>query len=105
MNKLKRPLMKPPIINQPVSSHLDVPRTLSSRCRLDDADIAATVNDAIGCITTAPAGTLQVEVKNGWVTLRGNLDSWAQRETVEHITQHSVGVRGVLNLIAVNENP
>lgn len=97
--------MKPQINNRPVGSHLDVPRTVSSQCLLDDADIAATVKDAVGCITTVPDGTVQIEVKNGWVTLHGTLESWSQRQTVEHIAQHSVGVRGVLNLITVNENP
>ncbi len=86
-----------------LGSHLDVPRTASSQCLLDDADIAATINDAISCITTVPVGALQVGVKDGWVTLRGDLKSWAQRETVEHIALHSIGVRGVVNSITVDE--
>lgn len=88
-----------------MSTHLDVPRTASSQCILDDGDIAATVKDAIGCITTVPDGTLRVTAKNGWVTLRGNLDSWARREMVEHIALRSVGVRGVVNSITVEEKP
>jgi osmotically-inducible protein OsmY len=88
-----------------VSTHLDAPRTVSSQCLLDDGDIAATVKDAIGCITTVPDGTVQVGVKNGWVMLRGNLDSWAEREAVERIALHSVGVRGVVNSITVDEKP
>src|SRR5579871_4996097 len=43
-----------------VSTHLDAPRTASSQCLLDDADIAATVRDAISCITTVPDRALQV---------------------------------------------
>jgi osmotically-inducible protein OsmY len=85
-----------------MSTHLDVPRSASSQCVLDDGDIAATVKDAISCITTVPDGALQVSVKDGWVTLRGNLDSWAVRETVERVALHSVGVRGVVNSIRVN---
>lgn len=87
------------------SSRLDAPRTASSQCLLDDADIAATAKDAIGCMTTVPDGALQVHVTNGWATLRGNLDSWAARETVERIVLHSVGVRGVVNSITVDEKP
>jgi len=86
-----------------VSSRLDAPRTASSQCVLDDADVAATVKDAIGCIATVPDGALQVGVKNGWVTLRGKLDSWEQRGSVERIALHSVGVRGVVNSITVDE--
>lgn len=85
-----------------VSSHLDAPRTASSQCVLDDGDIATTVKDAIGCITTVPDGALQVCVKDGWVTLRGSLDNWAVRETVERVALHSVGVRGVVNSIRVD---
>lgn len=88
-----------------MSTHLDVPRTASSQCLFDDADIAATVKDAISCITAVPDGVLQVGVKGGWVTLRGHLENWAQREAVEHIALHSVGVRGVINSITIDENP
>lgn len=88
-----------------VSTHLDAPRTVSSQCVLDDADIATTVTDAIGCIATVPEGALQVGVRNGWVTLLGNLDNWAQREMVERIALHSVGVRGVINSITVDQKP
>ncbi|HLX71809.1 MAG TPA: BON domain-containing protein [Verrucomicrobiae bacterium] len=88
-----------------VASHLDAPRTASSQCLLDDGDIAATVTDAIECITTVPDGALKVGVNNGWVTLRGKLDSWAARETVEHVALHSVGVRGIVNSITVEEKP
>ncbi len=86
-----------------ISSHLDAPRSVSSQCLLDDADIAATVTDAIGCITTVPEGKLKVSAKNGWVMLRGELDSWPARETVERLALHSVGVRGVVNAITVDE--
>jgi osmotically-inducible protein OsmY len=88
-----------------VSSHLDVPRTASSQCILDDADIAATVKDAISCITTIPDAALKVSVENGWVTLRGNLKSWALREMIERIALHSVGVRGVVNSMTVEGKP
>ncbi len=88
-----------------LSSHLDAPRSVSSQCLLDDADIAATVTDAIGCITTAPEGKLKVSAKNGWVMLRGELESWPQREIVERLALHSVGVRGVVNAITVDEKP
>lgn len=88
-----------------LSSHLDVPRTASSQCLLDDGDIAATVMHAIDCITSVPDGAIQVGVKNGWVMLRGDLDNWTQRESVERIALHSVGVRGVVNSITINEKP
>jgi osmotically-inducible protein OsmY len=86
-------------------AHLDIPRTASSRCVLDDGDIAATVRDAIDCTTMVPEGALQVEAKNGWVTLRGTLNSWLQRHSVEYLALHAVGVRGVVNSITVEEKP
>lgn len=88
-----------------LGSHLDAPRSVSSQCVLDNADITATVKDAIGCIATVPQGALRVSTENGWVTLRGNLDSWAQRESVERVALHSVGVRGVVNSITVEQKP
>jgi len=85
------------------SSHLDAPRTVSGRCLMDDADIAATVKDAISCVTTVPEGTVEVCVQNGWVTLRGTLGDWAQRECIEHLILHSFGVRGIVNSTTVEE--
>jgi osmotically-inducible protein OsmY len=76
-----------------------------SRCVLNDADIAATVKDAIDCTTTVPEGGLQVEAKNGCVTLRGTLNSWMQRHSVEYLALHAAGVRGVVNSITVDEKP
>lgn len=86
-----------------LSSHLDAPRSVSSQYFMDDADIAATVRDAIDCITKVSDGALQVDARNGWVTLRGTLGDWARRECVERIVLHSFGVRGVLNSITVDE--
>jgi osmotically-inducible protein OsmY len=88
-----------------LSTHLDTPRTASSQCLLDDADIADTLKDAIGCITTIPMERLQVSVKDGWTTLGGTVESWAARDMIARIALRTVGVRGLINSITVNEIP
>ena len=42
---------------------------------------------------------------NGWITLDGTDNVWAQRDEAERAIQHLAGVQGVTNLIAVEAPP
>ena len=42
---------------------------------------------------------IKITVKNGWVTLEGNVESQYQRQTAENAVRHVKGVRGVSNMI------
>src|ERR1700687_5221857 len=42
---------------------------------------------------------IKITVKNGWVTLEGNVEWQYQRQTAENAVRHVKGVRGVSNMI------
>jgi len=88
-----------------ILARANTPRTISTQCLKADQDIAATVTDAIACITTVPKDALRIGVQNGWVILNGTLGDLAQRATVEHVVLHSAGVRGVVNSIKIGAKP
>jgi osmotically-inducible protein OsmY len=66
-----------------------------------DADIARAAADAIAWRTTVPEGRVKAAVTKGWVTLDGEVDWHFQRASAEDAVRHLLGVRGVINNIAV----
>ena len=66
-----------------------------------DSERAATILNAIECITTAPRECLTVTVHDGWVRLEGTLPCWSQKETVDDVVRHLPGVKGIVSLIHV----
>jgi osmotically-inducible protein OsmY len=67
-----------------------------------DSDIAADAANQIKWNTTIPAGTVQVTVREGWITLEGVVEWRYQYIAAQDAMQHSPGVKGVTNLITIN---
>jgi osmotically-inducible protein OsmY len=70
-----------------------------------DADIAATVLNALRWDAAIPADKVNVTVSQGWVTLKGEVDYYFQKIDAEHATRRIAGVKGVTNLITVKPHP
>lgn len=66
----------------------------------DDADIARAASAALYWDTLLP-GSIQIVVKDGFVTLSGEVEWNYQREEAEEVVQRIAGVRGISNLIAI----
>ncbi len=66
-----------------------------------DADIAASAITQIDWFTTIPQGTLQVSVRDGWITLAGEVAWWYQKDAAEDVVQYMIGVQGVKNLLTI----
>ena len=66
-----------------------------------DTDIAQAVRRALEWDTLVPQDRVQSTVSNGWVTLEGTVDSWAEREDAERAVQNLAGVRGVMDRMTV----
>jgi osmotically-inducible protein OsmY len=73
---------------------------LPSSSERTDADIAAAATDALEWHATLP-DTIKVTVEKGWVTLRGEVEWYYQRQEAERVVGRLTGVRGVTNLIEV----
>lgn len=66
-----------------------------------DTEIAQAVRRALEWDVFVPEEQITSTVENGWVTLEGTVDLWAQREDAERTLRNLGGVRGVTNRITV----
>jgi osmotically-inducible protein OsmY len=80
------------IVNLPESSH-----------RIDE-DIACMAANQIEWFLSTPIGAVEVTVKEGWLTLGGEVEWEYQRKAAQNFVQHLLGVKGVSNLIVVKPN-
>lgn len=75
-------------------------KLLGSRHRTD-GDIAAAAAHHIDWFTTIPVGTVTVTVREGWITLEGEVEWWYTKNAAGDAVNHLSGVRGVSNLISI----
>lgn len=66
-----------------------------------DTEIAHAVRRALEWDALVPHERIQSTVSNGWVTLDGAVETWAQREDAERAVQNLVGVRGVSDRMSI----
>jgi len=66
-----------------------------------DTDIAAAAVNALRWDTQVPSERIKVVVRNGWVTLKGTVDWYHQKQAAERDVRNLQGVTGVTNLIQV----
>jgi osmotically-inducible protein OsmY len=70
---------------------------------IQDDELAVTAVGAIQILTTVPSEKLQVTAHDGWLCLKGTLTWRHQRKTVEDVTRHLPGVRGLTDVIEVED--
>lgn len=66
-----------------------------------DGDMATAAANRINWSSQVPAGAISVTVRNGMVTLEGDLAWGFQKHAAEFAVQHLAGVKGIENLIEV----
>jgi osmotically-inducible protein OsmY len=66
-----------------------------------DTDIARAAVRALTWNVYVPAELIRVTVEEGWLTLEGEVGSFAQRSHAERAVQSLIGLRGVTNFIEV----
>jgi osmotically-inducible protein OsmY len=66
-----------------------------------DTEIAQAVRNALVWDVFVPDTRIQSTVSDGVVTLKGDVDSWIQRDDAERVVRNLAGVRGVRNDIVV----
>lgn len=70
----------------------------------DDTDIARAAADALAWHSDLPK-KIQVTVRNGWVTLTGEVDWQFQRDEAARAIKYLYGVKGVTNNIKIKVQP
>jgi osmotically-inducible protein OsmY len=82
-----------------VANDLEV--KIGAEAERSDPEIARAAVQALQGRTTVPRDRVKVIVREGWVTLEGEVDWRYQSEAAESVVQSLTGVRGVANLIKV----
>jgi osmotically-inducible protein OsmY len=68
---------------------------------LTDPEIARNAVSALESRADVPDNRIKVTVKNGWVTLEGDVDWQFQRMAAESAVKRLIGVKGVTNQISI----
>jgi len=68
----------------------------------NETEIAHAILNAFTWNVAVPEDKIQVDVEDGWVTLRGQVDWDFQRRAAEGSVRSLTGVRGVSNMIVVS---
>jgi osmotically-inducible protein OsmY len=79
----------------------DIEVKLPSSLQRNDGDIATAAAHQIDIGTSIPKGIVQATVRDGWITLEGNVEWWYQKNAAGQEVQHLAGVKGVSNLIEI----
>ena len=66
-----------------------------------DTDIAHAAANSLDWNVSVPRNRVKVLVKDGFITLDGNVDFYYQKAAAEEAVRHLTGVRGVYNQLAV----
>lgn len=66
-----------------------------------DDEIAKRAVDILGWDTLIPRNAIQITVREGWITLTGNVDWYYQKKAAEDDVRKLFGVRGVTSNIAI----
>jgi|tagenome__1003787_1003787.scaffolds.fasta_scaffold19887430_1 osmotically-inducible protein OsmY len=78
---------------------------LSSSSQRTDPEIARAAVNALQWNVLVPQDRIQVVVEDGWITLRGEVDWYYEKEEAERTVRNITGVKGVSNLITVAAVP
>jgi osmotically-inducible protein OsmY len=84
---------------QAIADEIEV-RYASNKKSSDD-EIAKRAVDILGWDTVVPSGSIQVTVRDGWVTLSGDVDWFYQKKAAEDDVRKLTGVNGVVNNIMI----
>jgi len=79
----------------------DIEVRYASDKKTSDDEIAKRAIDILEWDTVVPSGSIDVTVREGWVTLSGNVDWYYQKKAAEEDIQKLSGVRGVINTIEI----
>ncbi len=79
----------------------DIEVKLLGSAERDDSDIAAAAVSALKWDASVPSGAVQVTVRNGWITLEGEVEWGYQKDAAEHAIRILKGVKSVVNNVKV----
>jgi osmotically-inducible protein OsmY len=79
----------------------DIEVKLPGGAERTDSEIAAAAVNALKWDTSVPGEAITVTVRNGWITLEGEVEWFYQKDAAERAVRLLKGVKGVVNNIKV----
>ncbi len=79
----------------------DIEVKLAGGTERNDTDIATAAVTALKWDATVPDDRIKLSVRNGHLTLEGEVEWWYQKDAAEHAVRNLSGVRAVVNDIKV----
>ncbi len=79
----------------------DIKIKLPGSLNRTDGDIAADAAQQIKWSPSVPDDAVKVTVRDGWLTLEGNLEWWYEKNAAENAVHYLPGVKGVSNDICI----
>lgn len=67
----------------------------------EDRDIAEAAVNALKASVSVPADTIKVIVRDGWITLEGQVALWYEKNAAENAVRSLWGVKGISNSIQI----
>jgi osmotically-inducible protein OsmY len=86
-----------------IASEIEI--ELHDSAKRSDTDIAAAAVSSLKSHVSVPADHIKVIVRNGWITLEGEVSLRFQADMAEKAVQNLWGVKGVINNIRVRTPP
>ncbi len=83
----------------------DIVIELPASATRTDAEIAEAAVTALQANVAVPAERIRLLVRDGWITLEGEVELWVQRNAAEAAVSNLPGVKGISNGIAINVQP
>lgn len=77
----------------------DIEVKLLGRAERNDSDIATAAVNALRWETNVPDDRIKITVRQGWVTLEGEVEWQYQKEAAQRVVHNLIGVRGVSDLV------
>jgi osmotically-inducible protein OsmY len=79
----------------------DIAIELPSTAQRTDAEIAEAALAALNSNVSVPAGDIKLIVRDGWLTLEGQVKMWYQKSAAEFALSGLHGIKGISNNIAI----
>lgn len=79
----------------------DVAIELPSNAKRTDAEVAEAAVAALQANVSVPSKSVKIYVRDGWVTLEGEVSTWHQKNTAEVALAALPGIKGLSNNLAI----
>lgn len=83
----------------------DIAVELPSQAKRSDAEVAEAAVLALQSNVSVPSGSIKIYVRDGWVTLEGDVTTWHEKNAAEVALTSLHGLKGLSNNLLIRSHP